>query len=158
MSNAENRSDPHRYDDMIDLPHHVSGIHRPMTMLQRAAMFHPFMPLSGFQEKIREVERVTEPRRELDEDEKERLNRSLMQLQRRLTEEHAGPFVRITYFMPDKTKPGGAYVTKAGRLTRIDMIRRKLILTEDEAPDEAAGTASLPAAEIPIDEISEIES
>ena len=157
MTNHTNRDDLHRYDDIIDLPHHVSGIHRPVTMRQRAAMFRPFLPLSGYKEKIREVQRITEPRRELDEDEKERLNRKLLELRQRMREEDIAPLVGITYFVPDKTKPGGAYVTKTGRLVRIDTVRRKLVLEDDAEPDEEKGSVSLPRTEIPIDEISEIE-
>jgi len=40
-------SDPHQYDDIIDLPHHTSQRHRPMSMLDRAAQFAPFAALTG---------------------------------------------------------------------------------------------------------------
>ncbi|MBT1162655.1 MULTISPECIES: hypothetical protein [Bifidobacterium] len=38
----------HRYDDIIDLPHHASAEHPPMTRLNRAAQFMPFAALTGY--------------------------------------------------------------------------------------------------------------
>ena len=40
------------YDDIIDLPHHVSQRHPKMTMMQRAAQFAPFSALTGHSEAI----------------------------------------------------------------------------------------------------------
>ena len=40
------------YDDIIDLPHHVSHRHPPMSMMQRAAQFAPFAALTGHSEAI----------------------------------------------------------------------------------------------------------
>lgn len=45
------------YDDIIDLPHHVSKRHPQMSMHQRAAQFAPFAALSGYEEAIEEAER-----------------------------------------------------------------------------------------------------
>lgn len=38
----------HRYDDIIDLPHHVSRRHPQMSRKQRASQFMPFAALSGY--------------------------------------------------------------------------------------------------------------
>lgn len=40
------------YEDIINLPHHVSKIHRQMPMYQRAAQFAPFAALVGYKEAI----------------------------------------------------------------------------------------------------------
>lgn len=45
------------YDDMLDLPHHVSKKHPPMPMRDRAAQFSPFAALTGFEEAIDECTR-----------------------------------------------------------------------------------------------------
>ena len=44
------------YDDIINLPHHVSK-HPPMSMYQRAAQFAPFAALTGHNEAIEETAR-----------------------------------------------------------------------------------------------------
>ena len=36
------------YEDIINLPHPVSGKHTPMPMLNRAAQFAPFAAVTGF--------------------------------------------------------------------------------------------------------------
>lgn len=36
------------YEDIIDLPHPVSGQHPPMSMEKRAAQFAPFAALTGY--------------------------------------------------------------------------------------------------------------
>ena len=36
------------YDDMLELPHHVSSVHPQMTMKERAAQFSPFAALTGY--------------------------------------------------------------------------------------------------------------
>ena len=49
-----------KYDDIIDLPHHVSTTHPQMSMHARAAQFAPFAALSGHPAAIAQTERVVE--------------------------------------------------------------------------------------------------
>lgn len=56
-----------KYDDIIELPHHVSGTHPQMPLLDRAAQFAPFAALTGHTEAIKETERLTVERIELGE-------------------------------------------------------------------------------------------
>ena len=44
------------YEDIINLPHHVSKRHPQMSMWNRAAQFAPFTPLAGFAEAIKEAQ------------------------------------------------------------------------------------------------------
>ena len=37
-----------KYDDIINLPHHVSLTHPHMSRLDRAAQFSPFAALTGY--------------------------------------------------------------------------------------------------------------
>ncbi|WP_055426975.1 hypothetical protein [Bifidobacterium aesculapii] len=50
----------HRYDDIIDLPHHVSRRHPPMSRHKRAAQFMPFAALTGYDQVIEETARHVE--------------------------------------------------------------------------------------------------
>ncbi len=43
-----------QYDDIINLPHHVSKRHTPMSMHERAAQFAPFAALTGYDDSIAE--------------------------------------------------------------------------------------------------------
>lgn len=61
MNKLYDQEDSHRYDDIIDLPHHVSKIHAPMPVSDRAAQFSPFAALNGYKEAIKEAERLADP-------------------------------------------------------------------------------------------------
>ena len=45
------------YEDIINLPHHVSDRHPRMSMEDRAAQFAPFAALTGHADAIRETAR-----------------------------------------------------------------------------------------------------
>lgn len=115
------------YEDIIHLPHHVSAVHPPMPMEVRAAQFSPFAALTGYEEAIRETGRLTEEKAELEEDEAEELDRRLSMLQERIGDR---PEISVTYFKPDARKSGGAYVTAVGRLRKIDMFDRVLVMVD----------------------------
>ncbi|MCR4591623.1 MAG: hypothetical protein K5672_00520 [Bacteroidaceae bacterium] len=48
------------YNDIINLPHHVSKTHPQMSMWNRAAQFAPFAALSGHEETIKETAKENE--------------------------------------------------------------------------------------------------
>ena len=97
----------HDYDDIINLPHHVSTRHPQMSMYDRAAQFSPFAALTGYDDAIQETGRLTEQKIELDEETLEKLDERFQILQEHLGEQ---PEVRFTYFKPDERKEGGAYL------------------------------------------------
>lgn len=127
------------YDDIINLPHHVSATHPPMTAGDRAAQFSPFAALTGYDAAIKETARLTDEKLELDESMKEALSGRLQIIADRMKE---CPGISITYFQPDTKKSGGAYVTVIGTVKKIDEYERIVVMTD--------GTA------IPIDEIISI--
>ena len=43
------------YDDIIDLPHHVSQTHPRLSMSKRAAQFAPFAAITGHSEAIEDT-------------------------------------------------------------------------------------------------------
>ena len=40
------------------------------------------------------------------------------------------PEITVTWFQPDERKDGGAYLTAAGRLKKLDAIQRMLVLVD----------------------------
>ena len=116
-----------QYDDIINLPHHVSSAHPRMSMHDRAAQFMPFRALTGYEDAVQETARLTDEKIELTEDEKSILDRKLQELADRITSQ---PQVTLTYFQPDKKKTGGAYVSVTGQLRKIDDFEGALILVD----------------------------
>ncbi len=116
-----------KYDDIIDLPHHVSETHPPMSRADRAAQFSPFAALTGYDAAVRETARVTERRIELDEGVKAELNARLNRILEHLSEH---PQVSLTYFVPDEKKSGGAYRTVTGTVRKLDSFAKTLTLTD----------------------------
>ncbi|MCQ2958870.1 MAG: hypothetical protein MJ198_01610 [Bacteroidales bacterium] len=115
------------YEDIINLPHHVSKKHPQMSMLSRAAQFAPFAALSGHNDAIKETARLTESQKNIDESNIDILNRKISYLYTRLDEM---PFISITYFKPDEKKNGGSYQIIEGNLKEIDEYGQTLILTD----------------------------
>lgn len=132
--------DPHRYDDLLHLPHPVSATRLPMSRQNRAAQFAPFDALNGYGAAIRETARITETPLDLDESAKQRLNQRLQLL----LQQTDMPELTVTWFRPDDRKDGGAHIRTTGYLKKIDVFRSLLLLTD--------GT------EIPIEDISRLES
>ncbi len=106
----------HPYDDIIDLPHHVSERHPQMSMYNRAAQFAPFAALTGHNAAITEAARLTEAEQELSESDAEVLNRKLAYLHS-LDEK---PTISVTYFVPDDKKEGGSYHTATGIVKSVE--------------------------------------
>ncbi len=48
------------YDDIINLPHHVSTKHPRMSMYNRSAQFSPFAVLTGYEKAIEEARKKQE--------------------------------------------------------------------------------------------------
>lgn len=46
-----------QYDDIINLPHHVSKKHPQMSLYARSAQFAAFSALTGYEDVIKEKER-----------------------------------------------------------------------------------------------------
>ncbi len=129
------------YEDILNLPHHVSKTRPQMSMLDRATQFSPFAALTGYDDAIKETGRLTDEKIEMDEDRKAALDMKQAYLIEMIDEQ---PEISITYFLPDAKKSGGAYVTVTGNLKRFDEYERLLILTDGK--------------KIPMDDIADIES
>ena len=117
----------HQYDDMLSLPRPVSTTHPPMPLLDRAAQFSPFAALTGFEAAVLEAARLTETRPELDESRKEELNACLQMLKAHSRER---PQAEICYFKPDERKSGGACVTVAGTVKKVDDFTQRVTMAD----------------------------
>ena len=112
------------YGDIIDREHYVDPNHPQMSRLNRAAQFSPFAALTGYEDLIEESARLTSTQTELDESTKEEINRRLSILLKM----EDPPTAEITYFVPDKKKLGGEYVTVSGKIKRFDEYSHLILL------------------------------
>lgn len=115
------------YDDIINLPHHVSRKHPQMSIHDRAAQFAPFAALTGHGEAIAETARLTDRKIELDDYERLKLDEKLLILQEHIMEM---PEISVTYFCPDEKKEGGKYVTVTKALRKINEMERTLLMED----------------------------
>ena len=118
------------YDDIINLPHHVSSTRKPMSMHDRAAQFSPFAALVGYDDAIHETGRLTEQKIELGEEQLNILNRQYQILTQHLSDR---PEVTFVYFEPDKLKSGGAYVSVTGIVKKIREYEGEIVLEDGRA-------------------------
>ena len=112
------------YEDIINLPHHVSKNHPQMSIQNRAAQFSPFSALTGYEEAINETKRITFKKKILEEDKKEEINAILQIIEKNIS---ATPLCTITFFEKDKRKEGGIYITITQKIKRIDPIYSYLV-------------------------------
>ena len=117
----------HQYDDIIDLPHHVSKKHKQLGKDSYAAQFSPFAALTGYDGIVSEAARLTDERIELGETDLEILSTKLQIISEHIKER---PEITFTYFLKDEKKTGGSYLTKTGNVKQINDIERLLLFTD----------------------------
>ena len=118
-----------KYDDILNMPHHVSSARPHMSMHDRAAQFSPFAALVGYDDAVKETSRLTNEKQELTADKIKDLNQKIAFLN-----EHADKSLEITieYFVPDEKKSGGKYVTLSGHFRRIDEYNHNMVFVSGE--------------------------
>lgn len=117
-----------KYDDIINLQHHVSSKRTPMTLERRSAQFAPFSALTGYEDKINEAKRTTDKKIDLDEMEKIILNNKLQILYSEIINK---PEIELTYFKKDIKKDGGRYIKRAEIIKKIDIYQKQIILEDN---------------------------
>lgn len=105
-----------KYDDIINLPHHVSKNHPQMSLENRAAQFAPFAALVGYAEAITASQEIKEDKKLIAEDKKEELEETLHYLNK-------GDFIEIKYYVASKKN----YIVYKGMIKRIDQIDKLII-------------------------------
>lgn len=83
----------------------------------RARQFMPFASLKGYFDRIREQQRITEPKKELSDSEAEYLSYKLNQLQK-------GQMIKVTYYNKD------AYENIEGLISNVDFTFRALTIVK----------------------------
>lgn len=117
----------HDYSDIYNIQRPDLKYHKRMPIADRAAQFAPFAALTGFSGMIEETGRITEERITLDDKEKERISGRISALSKEIGN---APEVQITYFMPDRKKTGGSYQTITGKLTKIDLYNKRIVIND----------------------------
>lgn len=120
----------HNYDDIIELPHHVSRKYRHMSIINRAGQFAPFAALTGFSDEIKEVARITDDKIILND--YDELNRNLQYIINHL---YNNLDIILTYFVRDRKKNGGKYITVNKRVKKVDTVYQKLIFNDKSYVD-----------------------
>ena len=111
-----------------------------MPLSDRAAQFSPFAALTGHEAAIKETARRTDEKLMLSDEVIAELNEKLKLIAETIGTQQV---VRITYFVPDNKKAGGAYISHAGYVKRIDKYEHTVVM-EDKTV-------------IPSEQISDIE-
>ena len=128
-----------QYDDIINLPHHISKKHPQMSLYARSAEFAPFAALTGYEEAVKETARETNERIDIEDELKSILDGKLQIILEQIKNH---PEISITYFIADSKKNGGEYVTVTGLVKKVDLYNQYIYLID--------------YTEIPINEIIDI--
>lgn len=130
-----------KYNDIINLPHHVSKKHPKMSLKSRSAQFAPFAALVGYEDAINETGRLTFEEKEFDEEYKYILDSKMQIIKDNI---NLKPKLKITYFKKDLKKDGGKYLIINENIEKINDQREVIILKNKQ--------------EIPINKIIDIDS
>lgn len=94
-----------------------------MSREERAKQFMPFAALKGYEEALREKEKIVVPRRDLSEETREQLDRRLPQI-------HRGNMITVIYYHQ------GEYLKLTGMVARVDPDARVLKIVNTKIPFE----------------------
>ena len=114
------------YDDILNYQYPNPDIEKDFPdKILRAAQFAPFAALTGHDEAVKETARLTDKRIELDEYEKDEINRQLNYITEHIDD---GQIFSITYFVPDGKKDGGRYDTVTDTVLKIKEYENILVM------------------------------
>ena len=128
MDKLEDIEDKFPYKDIIDVRYPFPLKKERQSVSHRAGQFAPFAALTGYGDKVKETERYTDYEVFLDEDNKNLLDEKLNYIRMHLND----VLVSIVYFVKDKNKSGGKYITKTGKINRVDNYHREIIFDDKD--------------------------
>ena len=115
------------YDDIINLNRPISK-HKHMTIEERSAQFAPFAALVGYDSAVKETARLTENKKELNDEQQDMLNFKLRYLYDNINNKNE---VTITHFVKDIKKVGGKYINTTGIIKQIDQVQENIKLNNN---------------------------
>lgn len=148
-------NDNGKYDDIINMPHHISKKHPQMSIEMRSAQFAPFAALTGYEDAVEETGRLTSERIDIDEELKVILNKKLKTIQKKIYSYFENPEIECTYFTPDLIKEGGKYITVIGNAKKINEYKNVIVLQHKIRNEEEKKYCM--EIEIPIKDIIDIK-
>ena len=131
MDKSEDIEDKFPYRDILDVRYPFPLKKERQSMSHRAGQFAPFAALTGYGDQVKEVERYTDYEVFLDEDNKILLDEKLNYIRMHLDDVN----VSVIYFVKDKNKSGGKYITKSGKIHKIDNYKEMIVFEDKEKVD-----------------------
>lgn len=128
MDKSVDIEDSFPYKDIIDVKYPFPLKKERQSNISRAGQFAPFAALTGYGDQVKETERYTDYEVFLDEDNKYLLDEKLNYIRLHLNDVD----VSIVYFLKDKKKSGGKYITKIGRIKKIDNYHEEIIFEDKD--------------------------
>ena len=128
MDKLEDIEDKFPYKDIIDVEYPFPLIKERQSLSTRAGQFAPFAALTGYGDQVKETARYTDKEVFLDEEEKILLDEKLNYINMHIDDVE----VEIEYFLKDKKKSGGKYITKIGKIHKIDSYNEEVVFADKE--------------------------
>lgn len=128
MDKLEDIEDNFPYKDIINIKYPFPLKKERQSMSTRAGMFAPFAALTGYGDQVKETERYTDYEVFLDEDNKNLLDEKLNYIRMHLDE----VLISVVYFVKDKYKSGGKYITKTGKINKVDNYHREIVFDDKD--------------------------
>lgn len=116
-----------RYASILHQQRVYSEKHPQMPNKVHAAQFAPFAAMTGYDEAVIEMARLTTERIVLSDDAITELDRKLQLAQQMIDAE---PEITLVYFVPDQKKRGGEYVSKTGTFAGINEYTQRVLFSD----------------------------
>lgn len=113
-----------KYSDIINLPHYEMKNHKRMSIEARSAQFAPFSALTGYEDEVKETARLTDKEISLTNEQKLIIDEKLRYIKDK------DVYIKVVYFVKDKTKSGGKYFDKYGVIKKIDFFNKFVIFDD----------------------------